>query len=123
MMDEKTKNEYINILFKASREAGSAPLFEKLIEVLMDDEYRIRVLEVQVRTLTTIVGTPPFSHIAPVIFSGGINERIGEMTKCQSPGYQEDNGRDIYSHLLKNGYDKSDADAIAKELGEISHGR
>jgi hypothetical protein len=114
--------EILNSLMEEACRSGADKdnPYMKLLHIIMDLEYRIKVLETKPDPIPMFSGIP----ITPIInfmTENGRREKIGPPLVEASKKLNE-NERSIYNHLVSKGCNWEDAAAIAREIEEINHG-
>jgi hypothetical protein len=127
MMSQAEIDKILSDLYEEAEKAGPGSIFNKLLKLFIDTEFRLRDIEAKITTPIYPVFSPqqipfsPFFGLPHKLPDAPSVERIGEQ---KSVPIQEDceNKDDVYLHLLKEGYGKADASEIAKEIAEVIHG-
>jgi hypothetical protein len=119
-MDKKERNKIISKLYTQANE-NHAGLFTDMVSLLSDMEARISMLEAKAELPVPPVPVFGFPANMSIPFM-----TINEMREAHNlPPIQlgyDGKEKDLYLHLLKKGYDESEAADIAKEIEEIGNG-
>jgi hypothetical protein len=121
MMNQEERAKIISHLYAQANE-NHARLFSEMVSLLSDMEARISILEAKA---ALPMPAAPFSGVPACMPAPFM--RINEMRAAHSfppiqQGY-EGKEQDLYLHLLKQGYNESEAADIAKEIEAVGHGR
>jgi hypothetical protein len=118
MQNEKILN---GLMEEACRSgAGEDSPYMKLLYIIMDLEYRIKVLETKPDMIPMFSGIP----ITPITNFMAVNERREKMGLPPLKASKElnEDEREIYDHLVSKGVSRDDAAAITREIEGIIHG-